>query len=197
MKVQDIIVEACTILSLNQEIEVLQDEEALEDTKLENAEIKKLYQLLKFSLRELYTNYLEMVIEKEITSENKTISLSELENYIRLLSVKYNNQPVKYKLTNKKINLPFDATYIIAYKGYPEITSLTDSTEDVGIFNLDVVILGLCAYYCLACGRFDEFDTYHSQYVDRAESIKSLKSIYLPNRSWQWQKKLLLLTIFL
>ncbi len=185
MKVKEVLLEACSLLGLSEEEKVLQNEELDESSKLENVELKKLYKLLQFSLRDLCTNYLNTPTIVTLESVNKIISLSDLKNFVRLLDVYYNGKAVLFKTINRKINLPFEGMFDVKYITYPTIESLEEDLEDYNILNLDMAVLGLCAYYCLSTGRFDEFNKFNEQYLDRAESFKELKSFHLPNRRWE------------
>jgi len=78
MKVKEVLLEACSLLGLSEEEKVLQNEELDETSKLENVELKKLYKLLQFSLRDLCTNYLNTPTIVTLESVNKIISLSDL-----------------------------------------------------------------------------------------------------------------------
>lgn len=189
MKVKEVLLEACSLLGLAEEEKTLQNAELEESTKLGNAEIKKLYNLLQLTLRDLCTNYFSVTTVSTITSNEKIINLSALNNFVRLLEVSFSGKPILFKTINRKINLPFDGTFEVKYATYPTITSLENDLQDYNILNLDIVVFGLCAYYCLSVGRFDEFNRFHNQYQDRAESIKELKSFHLPNRRWEWLKR--------
>ena len=52
-------------------------------------------------------------------------------------------------------------------------------------FSEDVIVCGLCAYFSLAHGMFDEFKEFHEQYSEKAENMKELKSFNMPQRRWE------------
>ncbi len=203
MKVIDVLSEACALLCLNDEQSIL--EKAItnqatssgtgeteittpvfsEESLMENEYIKKLFFLLKFSLREFCTNYFELISKNEITSEAGKINIANLPNFIKLQEVTQNGKMIKVKIVGNEIILPADGKYCLSYYTYPQISSVFDDISNFGIFNHDVVVYGLCAYFCLAFGRFDEFNNFHQQYVERAEELKTLKSFHLPLRRWE------------
>lgn len=185
MTVLKVIAAACTFLDLGAEREILEDSSKTESEKLENEEIKKLYNLMQFALRELCSNYITVVTSVDLASSNCAIDLSNLNNFIKVNGISCNDDEIDFKIRNNKIILPFDDTFTIEYLTYPTITSLENDLDDVGIFDWGVVMLGLSAYYCLACGRFDEFNDFHAKYVLRAESIRTMKSFNLPMRRWE------------
>lgn len=186
MKIIDLLKRACELLSLQNEIELLNTAQIENESELlKNQEISKLFNLSKFSIQELCTNYIPVQAEQKITTANKTFSVGELTNFIRVQNVYLNGELVKYKLINRKLNFEKDGTYLVKYLTYPEIESLFDNLDFLSNLSPDALVFGLCAYYCLARGLFDDFKIYNEKYVERAESIKNLKIINLPQRRWQ------------
>jgi len=51
--------------------------------------------------------------------------------------------------------------------------------------NIDVLVFGLCAYYSLSHGMFEEFTQFHNLYIERAENLKQLKIFSLPSRRFE------------
>ena len=76
-------------------------------------------------------------------------------------------------------------TYEVFYYSYPEILSLFEDVDFLQKLNSDVIVFGLCAYYCLSKGMFEDFHELHDKYIERAESLKDLKIFTLPQRSWE------------
>lgn len=191
MKIIDLIKKACELLSLQKEIELLNSAEIETETELlKNLEINKLFNLSKFSIQELCTNYVPMQAEAQITTANKTYSVGELTNFIRVQNVYKDKKLIKYKLINRKLTFAEDGNYTVKYLTYPEIESVFDDLDFLSHLSPDVLVFGLCAYYCLSKGLFDDFKIYNEKYIERAESIKNLKIIDLPQRRWQWRKEL-------
>ena len=116
----------------------------------------------------------------KIKSENKSIAISKLNNYIRVQHIKLNGQNVKYKIVNRQILLDDDGEYDVYYFSYPQIETITDDLDCFKVVNMDVIVLGLCAYYCLANGVFDGFNNYSQQYRDKAEKLREMKSFTMP-----------------
>ncbi len=184
MYVLMVIKDALNLLGLNIELEQVtkleQAEEGnLQDELFKEEKVKQLYSLLNLSIRELCTNYLPLTMEQEVKSDNCKIKLSELKNFIRVLQVKLNNKIVKHKIINHNLVLPIDGNFVVKYVGYPKISSINDTIE-LDMANTDVVVLGLCAYYCLANGMFDEFNRFNSEYREKAEKVKEMKTFVMP-----------------
>lgn len=186
MKIIDLLKKAAELLSLQKEVELLNAAEVENETELmKNPEISKLFNLSKFSIQELCTNYVPMQAEAEITTKNKIYSVGELTNFIRVQNIYKDQKLVRYKLINRKLTFEEDGVYTVKYLTYPEIESVFDSLDFLSHLSPDVLVFGLCAYYCLSKGLFDDFKIYNEKYIDRAESIKNLKIINLPQRRWQ------------
>ena len=194
MKIVDILIDAAQFLGLRNETEVLNNvTPETEDYVLENEEkVARLFNLVKFSIRELCSNYAPMVAVKKIQTNNKEFAISELENYIRIQNVLKDEQLEKYKIINRKIVFAEDGEYEVVYLTYPNITSMFEEVDFLNDLSPDVIVFGLCSYFSLAYGMFEEFENYHEEYVERAESLKGLKSFNLPNRRWEWEIKKLL-----
>lgn len=185
MKIIDLIKRACELLSLQKEIDLIDSQPEGEQELLKDAEINKLFNLSKFSIQELCTNYVPMQTEREITTANKIFAVGELKNFIRLQNVYQEGKLVNCKLINRKLHFLQDGSYTVKYLTYPDITSLFDELDFLSHLSPDCLVFGLCAYYCLSKGLFDDFKIYNEKYIDRAESIKNLKIINLPQRRWQ------------
>lgn len=187
MKIIDIMKESAILLGLTQEIGVLETftEDNAGEVFAENPNIFSLFNLSKYSIRELCSNYVPVSRSVKITSVDKKYPMSLLNNFIRIQSVYLNSQPVKFKVVNRNIIFEEDGEYEIIYSTYPEITSVFDEIDFLQNFSPDVLVLGLCSYYSLAHGMFQEFEELHEKYVDKAESLKSLKVFELPCRRWE------------
>ena len=186
MKLIDILIRAAQLLGLEQESDTLKSTtQETESETCNKTNIKRLFELSKFSIQELCSNYLPVSNRTNITTTNSSFSLKDLTNYIRIQNVYEQGKLAKYKIINRNIVFEKDGEYTIEYFTYPLITSLFDELDFIQNFNPDVVVLGLCAYYCLAVGLFDEYQKFHDAYVERAESLKSLKVFALPSRRWE------------
>ena len=96
-----------------------------------------------------------------------------------------NGEPVRHKILNRHIVFEQDGTYEVEYFTYPEIKSLFDDIDFLSDFSPETLIYGLCAYYSLSHGLFDEFNSFYERYKEKAESVKGLKMFTLPQRRWQ------------
>ena len=95
------------------------------------------------------------------------------------------DKKIKFKQINRKLVFAEDGTYLAKYLTYPTISSVFDDLSFITNLNPDVLVFGLVSYYCLSNGLFDEFKMYNDTYTEKAESIKALKTIELPQRRWQ------------
>ena len=194
MKIIDIIKDSATLLGLNQDRAVLEAMTSENEIEMlaENENVSSLFNLIKYSIRELCTNYVPVSTIVTIKSSDKKISLASLLNFIRIQNVFKNDQMVKFKILNRNIVLEEDGEYDVNYATYPEIESIFDEIDFLENFSPDVIVFGLCAYYSLAHGMFDEFEDLHEKYVEKAESLKNLKIFEIPCRRWEWERKRLL-----
>ena len=187
MKVIDILIDSALFLGLTDEAEVLKttNEENVSTVLADYKQIVSLLNLSNFAIRELCTNYIPIVKDICVKTKDKTFALNTLENYIRIQQIQKNGESVKFKIINRNVNLDEDGEYVVLYETYPTIISLFDEIDFLNSFNPDIIVFGLCAYYSLANGMFDDFQNYHEKYISRAESLKSLKSFDLPARRWE------------
>lgn len=187
MKIIDILKESANILGLTQEFAIL--EETTENTEhvvcAENPNISSLFNLINYSIRELCTNYLPVLEQTQITTLNKQYPISSFSNFIRIKNVMKNEEMVNFKIINRTLIFEEDGVYNVIYATYPTISSMFDDIDFLQNLSPDTITLGLCAYYSLAHGMFEEFENLHDKYVEKAESIKELKIFNLPVRRWE------------
>lgn len=190
MKLIDIIMSSCALLGLNDDLNTLKDLTAETVSSIEgNKNIEELIYLSKYSIRELCSNYIPMINSTEITTTNKKYPVKNLTNYIRVQNVFKNEMPVNYKIINRNIEFKEDGIYTVKYLTYPEIEGLFDDLDFMSNFSPDAMVLGLCAYFSLSKGMFDEFNDFHDKYIERAESLKTLKLFEMTCRRWVWEIK--------
>ena len=194
MKIIDVISDSALLLGLTQEVEILKTvtQETEEQILEENENIAKLFNLIKYSIRELCTNYVPIFEQRKIFTTNKQYPISNLENFIRINHVYKDDQFARFKILNRNITFEEDGEYVIDYSMYPTIVTITEEINFLENYSPDVIVLGLCAYYSLAHGMFDEFEDFHNRYVAKAESLRGLKCFNLPCRRWEWEIKKLL-----
>ncbi len=186
MKIIDIMKNSAELLGLSKEYEILNTTtSSSEETALENAEISKLFNLIKFSIQELCTHYVPVSTSQNITTTNKKNALSNLNNFIRINNVFKDGQPVKFKIINRNLEFAEDGNYTVNYMTYPEINSMFDEIDFLSNFSPDVIAFGLCSYYCLSSGMFEDFESFYDRYISKAESLKNLKIFELPARRWE------------
>jgi len=187
MKIVDILLDTASLLGLTDEVEILETitEETEDQVLEENNKIKSLYNLVKYSVRELCSNYVPVIENVKITTTDKSYPLSSLRNLIRVHNVFENKDMIKFKIINRNLVFENDGEYIVNYATYPEINSIFEDISYLEKLSPDAIVLGLCAYYSLAHGMFDEFQDFHEKYIQKAESLKDLRSFELPSRRWE------------
>lgn len=186
MKIIDIINQSANLLNLVEAKDVL--DKAMPEHEAEllnNNDVATLFNLIKFSIQELCSNYVPFAVSETVNTTNCKYFLSDLKNYIRLNEIKRCGQDVKHKIVNRCIQFEEDGEYQIYYMSYPEIHSMFEEFDFLTTLNPDVVVYGLCAYFSLANGLFEEFKGYHEIYIEKAENLKELKVFTMPQRSWQ------------
>lgn len=188
MKLIDIIKNSCVLLGLKNEFDILKDlTSETVSTIDDNKTIEELIYLSKYSIRELCTNYLPMINTVTISTTNKKYPIKNLTNYVRIQNVMKEDKLINYKIINRNIEFKQDGTYLVTYLTYPDIEGVFDELDFLSNFSPDVVVLGLCSYYALSKGLFDEFDEFHDRYIERAESLKTLRIFDTPTRRWEWE----------
>ena len=130
MKILEIITQSAALLGLEDVNSILTDiTEENEQEKLHNANLSSLYNLVKFSMQELCTNYIPVVTTKNIKTEDQKFPLSNLENFIRVQKVTKSEDVVKCKIISRNITFEEDGEYVIEYLTYPAINSLFDEID--------------------------------------------------------------------
>lgn len=186
MKVIEILKDSANLLGLIEQRNLLSTEESfLEPSLLADEEIATLFNLFKFSARELCTNYVPICQKEQITTVNSRYPVSNLSNYLRISNAYLNGECVPHKILNRYIVFEKDGTYEVEYFTYPQINSLFEEIDFLSNFSPEALVYGLCAYYSLSRGLFAEFESFHDRYKERAESLKDLKVFTLPQRRWQ------------
>lgn len=187
MKIIDVISDSALLLGLTQEVEILKTVNEQTETQVleENENIAKLFNLIKYSIRELCTNYVPIIEKRKIVTINKQYPISNLENFIRINHIYKDEQFARFKILNRNITLEEDGEYVIDYSMYPTIVTIMEDINFLENYSPDVLVFGLCAYFSLAHGMFDEFEEFHDKYVTKAESLKSVRCFDLPCRRWE------------
>ena len=186
MKVIEIMAQSAMLLGLGEEFLLLEDAKAEQETELlQNKNVLSLFSLSKYAFQELCTNYIPVVESVKMMSNENKIEVKKLTNFIRVQNVKKDGELAKYKIINRNILFEEDSEYEIEYLTYPEINSMFEEVDFLANFSEDVIVSGLCAYFSLAHGMFDEFKTFNEEYVTKAENLKELKSFNMPQRRWE------------
>ncbi|MBR6779078.1 MAG: hypothetical protein IKM43_02920 [Clostridia bacterium] len=186
MKIIDIIKQSAEFLGLGQELEVLNNitEDTEETTLQSNEELSRLLNLSQYAIQELCTNYIPVTVEEEIQTENKRYALNKLNNYIKIVEITKDGNFVDYKIVGRNITFAEDGKYFIKFATYPKISSLFDEIDFLQTFSPDVLVMGLCSFYALTKGMFEEYDIFRRTYCEKAEGLKQLKVFEMPMRRW-------------
>lgn len=190
MKIVDILIQSAELIGLVSENEILSNATIeTENEILQNQNIKSLFNLAKYSIQELCTNYMPVNASENVQTVSKRYEVGKLKNFIRVNNILKDGVVVNYKIINRNLTFAEDGIYTVNYSSYPEILSIFDEIDFLENFSPDVIVLGLSAYYTLSRGLFEDFEIYHEQYVEKANSLKELKMFSMPQRSWQWEQK--------
>ena len=190
MKIIDILKQSCEMLGLFDQVKLLDAAtETTEQETLKDEELNSLINLFRYSIQELCSNYIPIITVEEMVEKSPKYEISLLKNYIRIQGIYKNETPVRYKIINRCIFFEESDKYSIHYETYPEINSMFEEINYLDNFSPDVLVFGLASYYTLSRGRFDEFEMFHNEYVQKAESLRGLKSFKLPQRRWEWKQK--------
>lgn len=186
MKVIDVIRQSAELLGIDSLVELIDQNDAeIMAGVSDNEDLKKLFSLTKFAMQELCTNYCPILREINFSTTEGKYAISNLPNYIRLVGVKKNGVSVEYKIYNRDITLAEDGIYTAEYMSYATVEGLTDSLDFLARFSPDVLVLAVCSYYAVAHGMFEQFEDFHDRYVERAESLRELRSGTMPMRKWE------------
>lgn len=186
MKVVEILKHSAELLGLDKTKTLL--DTVNEENKAEisvDDDVAKLLSLAKFAVQELCTNYCPLLDKYEFSTTDKKFALNRLKNYIRIVDVKKDGVSCAYKIYNRDITLEEDGKYIVEYMSFKTIETLLDEIDFLSQFSPDVLVFAICAYYSVAHGMFDQFEEFHDLYIDKAESLKELRSGQMPMRKWE------------
>ncbi len=185
MTIRDVLIMSANLLNLPEvdDIEAITSENCTEVMQ-SNKVVSKLYRLAITSLREICFNYLPVITETDIRAVDGKIEVNVLEDFVKLVKVKHNDKLVNYKFKNGIITVDEDNVYCVQYIQNPKISSILDQLDIFEELSPDILVLGICAYYAISMGMYDEFEYYHEEYLKRAEAIKKLGIYQLPNRRW-------------
>lgn len=185
MKVIDVLTNGAIMLGLDQAAKLLQNQQKTDAEKLADADVDELFKLFNLSIQELCTSYMPILSSSVIETSNKTYPVSSLSNCIRVNMVKQNDEEVKFKIINRVINFENDGTYVVEYSSFPTFSNLTDDVGFLQQYGADIAVFGLCAYYCLSKGLFDDFKNYHDSYLEKGSALKDMKTFVMPQRRWK------------
>lgn len=150
-----------------------------------NFALKRLYQFAKIVVNEV-NSYQPVIKEVALSTTNKQIAFSELNNMSKIVSIKDDSGYIRCKFSDTHILFDNDGKYTISYTQAININSVFDEISlNVDEIGEDLFIAGLNAYYCLSTGLFQEFNVYNSNYVDKLSRLKNLKLFAMPCRSWR------------
>ena len=93
MKIVDILIDSALLLGLTDEASTLESTtiETENEVVRGNDKIASLFNLIKYSIRELCTNYIPVIREVCVETEDKKFAVNMLENFIRIQNIYKNN----------------------------------------------------------------------------------------------------------
>ena len=185
MKVKDIIKTAGTLLSKDNVVGFLIDENTNND-KNTLRDVNVFITLLNCLLCELAGTYIPMKKVENLNGETQIFFKNLSENVVRILSVfKKDGEKISYKQDVEKIQTSSPA-YYIEYEYMPAYYDLNDvigySHKDV---SKTVLAHGLCCEYLLSEARYSEAMIFHEKYVNGIASHKKCKNSKTVARVWQ------------
>ncbi len=186
MNLKEVLIMSASMLdlaSVNDALETI-DADNEQTILIENEQVKKLFNLAIVSFKEICFRYLPIIAEHTLESSNKTILTSSLEDFVKIVRVKKDDKITSYKYKNGVISLDEDGFYTVEYIKNPIINSMLEDLSILNDFGPDILMFGICAYYTIGMGLYDEFEYYHNEYISRCESAKKLANCDLPARSW-------------
>ena len=184
MQVIDIMKQATELLSLTDENEVLNKLTKENESELDSQDVKRLFTIFKLMLNDFCTNYTPLCSTQNIKVVDNNFPIKDIVNFYKIKNIKDGNRIVNYKIVNKNIVIN-NGEYVVNYYSLPNINSFFDELDFLSSLSPEVLVFGLCAFYCLSVGLFDEFKIYNEKYKSRAEAIKNLKIFEMPQRKWQ------------
>ena len=187
MQVIDIIKQATELLSLTDENEVLNTLTKENESELDSQDVKRMFTIFKLMLNDFCTNYTPLCSTQNIKVEDNNFPIKDIVNFYKIKNIKNGNRIVNYKIVNKNIVIN-NGEYVVNYYSLPNVNSFFDELDFLSSLSPEVLVFGLCAFYCLSVGLFDEFKIYNEKYKSRAEAIKNLKIFEMPQRKWQWSQ---------
>ena len=89
MKILDILVDSAQMLGLTEEVNLLKTltPEAENEVIDQNENVASLFNLVKFSIRELCSNYIPVIGETSVETADKKFAVGSLENFIRIQNI--------------------------------------------------------------------------------------------------------------
>lgn len=92
---------------------------------------------------------------------------------------------VDFWINNEFLILEKEGRYTIRYSCEPNVPNMfVDIDLCKGPVSEDLIVNGLNAYYCLSNGMINEFNIYHSHYVDGLNRLRKGKVFSMPCRRW-------------
>ncbi len=97
MKIIDILIDSAFLLGLTDDANVLQTTTAETEQEVvnQNKNVANLFNLVKYSIRELCMNYVPIIKQISVETEDKKFAVGTLENFIRIQNVQKNGEMVK------------------------------------------------------------------------------------------------------
>lgn len=152
-----------------------------------NKTLDKVFNLVNLVFGELGSDYMNIITEKTCTSDaDGKIDYVDLPCFMRATKVlDADEHKVRFEMFDNYLKMENSGTYKVFYKIKPKFAQIEDTNYDDQYFDFDVVVYGVCAFYCLTCALFDEHEIYMNIYKEKLNKISNVRNFYLPSRRWQ------------
>lgn len=146
--------------------------------------VGKMLEFLNLCLCEIaHDHYLFIDTYTTSTSQGTVIFVNQMLPIIKILKVSCKCGDQKFTFHIDKIKVDHSDVYTITYAYLPYYFSLVHEVKVRHQCGLDTLIFGICAYYCLSEGMYDEYQIYYKKYKERMEAIPK-GIINTPMRKW-------------
>lgn len=184
MTVLDLIKKSAVILNIDDLANSTVTPENETEVLQHNFTLNRLFELTKIMLNEITTYYAPITKRVIITSVDKKIELSACPNFLKIVGIRRDEVFVKYRIVDENIEVAEDGEFEIIYHQIPVVTSLLNEIQLEGVSE-DILVDGLNAYYCLACGLYSDFSIYNGKYSQKLTKLRTLPLFSMPCRSWE------------
>lgn len=152
-----------------------------------NSTLDKVFDLVNLVFGELGSEYMNIISQKTCDSDaDGKIDYADLPCFLRATKVfDIDEHKVRFEMFENYLKMEDSGTYTVFYKIKPKFSKIEDENYDEQYFDFDIVVYGVCAFFCLTNALFDEHEIYMNIYKDKLSKISNIRNFYLPSRRWQ------------